>query len=400
MRTVEPLESSRQRRWGAAATWAVALTTAALLAAPTHAAGTKLYVATNGVDTADCGPEGLLPCRSISRAIAHAVAGDEIIVGPGVYGDINRFDLVDPSGDSGEESPVLVPEIQCPFLGAGVNLAMIHIDKPLTIVSRDGAGSTVIDAGDQFPENYVAVNIAADGVVFGKRGKGFTVRNASIGINVGPGVADAAVQGNVAECYMGFVVGSCDAVGARAEGTVLKGNTAAPNSMVGFYVFDQSAVVSGNLAKANLAYGFAVLAGADTVLTGNLAVDGLASGFFVASEVATPRAFTRNAAIGNMDAGLFVIASGLTAAEMTIEKNSFFGNGKRPQYPPANCGLVIQNQGAQPVTIHADGNWWGAQSGPGADPADATGGACIAGAVTMNLTESATTEIRVKPPTK
>ena len=81
MRTVEPLESSRQRRWGAAATWAVALTTAALLAAPTHAAGTKLYVATNGVDTADCGPEGLLPCRSISRAIAHAVAGDELAEG-------------------------------------------------------------------------------------------------------------------------------------------------------------------------------------------------------------------------------------------------------------------------------------------------------------------------------
>lgn len=85
---------------------------------------------------------------------------------------------------------------------------------------------------------------------------------------------------------------------------------------------------------------------------------------------------------------------------MTIEKNSFFGNGKRPQYPPANCGLVLQNQGAQPLTVNADGNWWGAASGPGGDPADAAGGGCIAGTATMNLAQWATKEVRVKPPTK
>jgi len=50
--------------------------------------------------------------------------------------------------------------------------------------------------------------------------------------------------------------------------------------------------------------------------------------------------------------------------------------------------------------VDADGNWWGAASGPGADPADAAGGTCNAGAVTLNLAEWATKEIRVKPPTK
>jgi hypothetical protein len=388
----------RRPRW---AVFASALTLVSLaMTGSSRAAGARLSVATNGVDSVDCGPEGLLPCRSISRAIAHATAGDEIVVGPGVYGDINRNALVDPSGDSGEESPVLVTELVCPFLGSGVNLALIHINKTLTIVSRDGAASTVIDAGGQFLENYMAVDVAANSVVFGKPGKGFTIRNASVGVNVSPGIADAAVQGNVAHSYMGFIAGSCEQDGAMAVGTIFKGNTAAPDTVVGFYVFDDSAVVSGNMARANLLYGFAVLAGSDTVLTKNLAVDGLGMGFLLASGVATPPTFSRNAAIGNMDAGLVLVSPGLVATEVTIEKNSFFGNGKRPMYPPANCGLVVQNQGGQQLTVNADGNYWGAAGGPGGDPADTAGGTCVAGAVTMNLAESATREIRVKPPAK
>lgn len=388
----------RGARWAAACACAVALAALATTG-PAQAAGATLYVANNGVDNLDCGPEGLLPCRSISRAIAHASAGDEIIVGPGTYGDIDRSGLAVPAGDSGEEAPVSVTEMYCPGLGAGVNLAMIHIDKPLTIVSRDGAGSTVIDAGGQFVANYIAVNVVADGVVFGKRGKGFTVRNARIGINVNPDVADAVVQGNIAECDIGFLAGSCAGTG-MAVGTVLKGNTALPPAIVGFFVYDDSAVVSGNLAKATLGGGFAVLMGSATVVTKNLAVDGFGRGFTVAPGTASPPAFSRNAAIGNLDAGLFVSSPGAIAAEMTIEKNSFFGNGTRPQYEPLNCGLVIQNQGAQPLTVNADGNYWGSESGPGVNPADAAGGGCIAGAATMNLTEWATKEIRVKPPTK
>ena len=66
-----------------------------------------------------------------------------------------------------------------------------------------------------------------------------------------------------------------------------------------------------------------------------------------------------------------------------------------------NCGLAIQNAGAEPLTVDADGNWWGAESGPGADPSDTAGGTCSAGGpVTLNLAAWATKEIRVKPPTK
>jgi len=361
-----------------------------------HAAGNTLYVATNGTDDATCGPDGMAPCRSISRAIAHASAGDQIIVGPGLYGDVNRDALVDPSGDSGEENRVMVPEVQCPVGGVSTIWALINIDKTLTIVSRDGAGATIIEAGGQFFQNYIGVNITANGVVFGKRGKGFTIRNGAIAVNVNGGVASTSVQGNIAECQMGFVAGSCDG-SVMASGTVLKANTAVSNSTVGFQVFDDTAVVSGNLAKANLYTGF-VVGGAGVVVTKNIAVDGLYRGYWL---FATPGlVFSKNAAIGNVDAGVFLMSAGTTPVAMSIASNTLFGNGERPQYPPANCGLTIQNAGSQMLTVNADGNWWGAASGPGADPADAAGGTCTAGAVTLNLTQSATKEIRVKPPTK
>lgn len=368
-----------------------------VLTGSAHSAGGTLYVANNGRDDATCGPEGVLPCRSISRAIAHASPGDQIVVGPGLYGDINRDALVDPSGDSGEENAIVVPLVNCPLSGAA-NWALIQVDKPVTIVSRDGAGSTVIDAGGQFPENYIGVNIAAGGVVFGKRGKGFTIRNGAIAVNVNGGIADASVQGNVAECEVGFVAGSCDGLGPMASGTVLKGNTAAPDSVIGFQVFDDTAVVSGNLAKGSLYSGFVVFGGAGAVLSKNIAVDGLYRGFLLL--VSPTLTFSKNAAIGNMDAGVFLVSSGAAAIAMSIGNNAIFGNGKRPQFPPSNCGLGIQNSGGEPLTVDADGNWWGAESGPGGDPADTAGGPCVAGAVTLNLGEWATSEIRVKPPTK
>jgi hypothetical protein len=393
------LHRSAQRQTIQWAAISVAAFAVLILAGSARAAGTTLYVANNGTDDVTCGLEGMAPCRSISRAIAHASAGDQIVVGPGLYGDINRDASVDATGDSGEENRVTVPPVECPLVGVSTNWALIHVDKRLTIVSRDGAGATVIDAGGQFFENYIGVNIAADGVVFGKRGKGFTIRNGAIAVNVNGGIADASVQGNVAECHMGFVAGACDGAGPMAAGTVLKANTAASDSIAGFQVFDDTAVISGNLAKANLYSGFILFGGAGVVLRKNIAVDGLYRGYIL-YDPSPGVVFSKNAAIGNMDAGVFLISPGTAAIAMSIGDNALFGNGKRPQYPPANCGLVIQNAGAQPLTVDAEGNWWGAASGPGADPADAAGGTCNAGAVTLNLAEWATKEIRVKPPTK
>ena len=58
-----------------------------------------LYVANNGVDNLVC--ELGNPCRFISRAISRAVPRDTIIVGPGIYGDLNRNGIL---GEAGEET--------------------------------------------------------------------------------------------------------------------------------------------------------------------------------------------------------------------------------------------------------------------------------------------------------
>jgi hypothetical protein len=68
-------------------TLVVLLLASTLPAAPADAL--LRYVANNGVDSATCGTLAA-PCRSITRAIAHAVAGDTIVVGPGRYGDIDE----------------------------------------------------------------------------------------------------------------------------------------------------------------------------------------------------------------------------------------------------------------------------------------------------------------------
>jgi hypothetical protein len=56
---------------------------------------------------------------------------------------------------------------------------LILVDKPLTIESSAGAGATVIEHG--ITELTVALN--APGIVFGARGKGFTIRG-TFGISV------------------------------------------------------------------------------------------------------------------------------------------------------------------------------------------------------------------------
>src|SRR5688572_9397647 len=108
----------------------VALATIAI-ATPAVAART-LYVANNGTDDGLCGAKEA-PCRSISRAIANASPGDKLVVGPGRYGDLDGdTNFSDPGDETG-------PSQACSCL--------VLVDKPLTILSRDGAAATVIDAG-------------------------------------------------------------------------------------------------------------------------------------------------------------------------------------------------------------------------------------------------------------
>ena len=91
---------------------------------PAPAAAIIRYVAANGADTATCGTLAA-PCRSISKAIQRAIAGDQIIVGPGRYGDVDRDGQFITPGDE--------------TFGGGV-----LVNKAVTVQSSGGAAVTVI----------------------------------------------------------------------------------------------------------------------------------------------------------------------------------------------------------------------------------------------------------------
>src|ERR1043166_2678990 len=133
----------------------------AIAALPVHAA-TTWYVGNNGDDNFNppCGAK-LLPCRSVSKAIASAVAGDTIIVGAGIYGDLNG------SGTFGD-----FPGEEAAEIGSGCE-CMIKVDKQLTIKSHDGAEVTLLDAGGLTQSVVHILATQANGTVFGKPNKGF-----------------------------------------------------------------------------------------------------------------------------------------------------------------------------------------------------------------------------------
>jgi hypothetical protein len=116
-----------------------------------------LFVGNEGSDSDTCGYEWQR-CRSISQAIRNAHDGDTILVGPGLYGDVNGDGGIS-SNDPGEE---LSPLCFC----------LVYIDKRLTILSEQGAAATIIDAGNS---PFTIVHIFASRAVFGFSGYGFTV---------------------------------------------------------------------------------------------------------------------------------------------------------------------------------------------------------------------------------
>src|SRR5262245_34735055 len=129
-----------------------------LILIPTEAAAIVRYVAVNGVDSPTCGTVAA-PCRSISRALVIASAGDTIEVGPGRYGDLDRDGQAATDGDEKGE----------PGCGCAISSS-----KRVIIRSSAGAPATIIE-----PNQQDAVHIGAEDAVFGQLGRGFTLRAVS-----------------------------------------------------------------------------------------------------------------------------------------------------------------------------------------------------------------------------
>ena len=133
------------------------LVAALLVAAAGHIQAAVFNVANNGVDSTACGT-AQSPCRSISQAITNAAAGDEILVGPGRYGDLNGNGAM---AEPGEETGV-----------SGCS-CMIAVNKAVIIRSTHGALATLLDSRTLFVNQNVL--ISADGAEFGRPGQGFTI---------------------------------------------------------------------------------------------------------------------------------------------------------------------------------------------------------------------------------
>ena len=305
-----------------------------LIAAPARAA--KFHVENWGVDSGSCGAAAT-PCRSIGKAVSLAVSGDSVLVGPGRYSnDLNHNDTFN---EPGEE----------PSIG-------ITIAPGVTVTSTHGAAATRLD----YIENGVPSIVISEGpsAVFGKKNHGFTIYLAPsssvpglIAVNASAG--SSSTSGNVilfnAPVSHGFGIlggtfgtASDNRIGAVGTGSLddgIVGLSLVKNNVVNnaLFGFDGNATYRHNVAVENT-FGF------------NL---GDPSGSAVTE-------FTNNIVVANSFEGVSLNpGSSVTGAfkNNTIDNND----------PVNNCGLDNGSGGL----LSAAKNFWGAGTGPGANPADA-----------------------------
>jgi parallel beta-helix repeat protein len=330
------------RHWIRRALFAASLcfaTFAALAADPPY----TLYVANNGIDSPGCGAS-VKPCRSITQAIINSSVGGMIIVGPGRYGDINGDGLYD---GLGEERPR--PNCRC----------MLAVDKRVTILSRAGAAKTIIDIGTASPT--FGVEILARAAVFGGEDQGFTIRGITgVGIRID---ADngVLVSGNFVQ--LDNSGGGNGIFVSLGSGHMIVGNVSANNAN-GIVVISDSNQIRRNYAYGNTLRGF-VLDGQKNLIEGNVATDNVV-GFLVQGVGNLVRG---NSAVGNRGPGVEVTESGAPAGthNVAVIRNNIYGNDLQHKAFSPGCGLEKLVLGE---TVNASNNYWGASSGPGADPAD------------------------------
>jgi hypothetical protein len=326
-----------------------------------HVSAATVLVAPNGVDSGSCGRKGD-PCLTITRAIANAGIDDTVLVAPGRYGDVNGNLAI--SGP-GEETPNVN--------GCG---CVLEIGKRVTVVSRDGAAATIIDGGKA---DLHTVRLSADGAVFGKKNKGFTI--------TGGGSGDAGLD-------------------IVANGTTVTGHVFVDNPTQGMRVEGARNLITGNRFFSKGADGVLVTGNANAIAesaaTGTSNVSGI--GFSITGSGNTLRAiFASGNAVGvsfvggghvmtgsvvvrNTIAGIDLAGTGSNA---TITKTTIHGNGGTLL---VNCGIVLSSDDTSAV---ATANYWGAPTGPGSDPADDV---CVFSNGTAVTTPFATKEH--KTPTK
>jgi hypothetical protein len=229
--------------------------------------------------------------------------GDTVIVGPGTYGDLDRSGTL---GDSpGEETG-----------GFG---CMVVIARPVTLLSSAGAAATIIDA------STVAigcnVGIVADGVRFGKAGKGFGVTQThqvdSSGNVFGDGLQINATGTVIAGNQVVFALGALsvgDGIHVIAGGqTLIEGNQVTGWDL-GLAVVGDTTVAKSAIERCS---GEGIDARGSGVVTGNV-LSGNSTGIFVGDQATV----TGNAFFGRKFGVSVGTVSNFTG---TVERNTFAG---------------------------------------------------------------------------
>jgi hypothetical protein len=293
-----------------------------------QAGAATLHVAGNGVDGPTCGAPAN-PCRSITQAMTNATAGDTILVGPGRYGDLTQG-----------ETNFTFPGEEMPPAGSQY---LLVVDKALTIQSTHGADATHLDAGFSFG----GVQILADGVVLGGPSRGFSIEALAGGEAVRIDAAAAGVT--VAD-----IVAAGDFVFDGTSHTLTHNVSLCCESSSGFVIRGAQHTFSDNVVFA----GGVIVEGTEHAITSNLFIGvGL-------SLSGTDHVVRRNSFLdGVLSIAGISLGSGSTA---TINENNIYGNWPQVYPPEGNCGI----HNASGATIDATGNYWGAATGPGPDPAD------------------------------
>lgn len=321
----------------------ISLATAAFLVAAPLAHAGSINVANSGVDGAGCGSTAS-PCRSIGQGIARAMPGDSVIVGPGRYGDLNRNGVL---GEPGEENPnTLSPGCGC----------MLGINKSVSVTSSAGAAATEIDARSVGSNGNVL--IIANGVQFGKPGKGFTVTGSSgagrNGITID--ASNVKVMGNQVIALVTNEGRGIFPISNDGEEVLIQGN-----QVIGFgtgiFAEGQGKTVRKNQLSFN---GYGIFAGSGSIVLGNVV-----TGNFIGVGLQGAPLVTNNAIYGNSYIGLTTVTGYNGGA---IEGNDIVGNGTENAGPShqSNCGL----ENGSPLLVMATRNYWGAATGPGSNPAD------------------------------
>jgi parallel beta-helix repeat protein len=323
--------------------------------APSHAA--TLYAANNGVDDPICGVPFMGatcgaksgPCRSIQCVLAVAAPGDTIIVGPGRYGDLNFDGDLD---DEGEESGS--PGCGC----------MLSVNKAVTVMSSHGAAATMIDARTLDLDKNVLLIL--DGGEFGRPGKGFTVTgtHANSPETGGFGVAividsnGVKIRGNqiVEPPPPGTFLGPAITTVFGPGNVLIEGNQVLGHWSPAIRTWGNNKTVRRNHVSGS-SNGIECADGSPTIV-GNLVTGNFGSGILI-NNSCTAGVVTGNAAYGN-DTGIEFLLPPV-ALPFKIEGNNVFGN--------TSCGIRFDGSSSG-GSMTATNNYWGASTGPGADPAD------------------------------